>query len=326
WEVDFKTHQTIWSENLYNVYQVPKDTPLNLETFFNLILPEYVEEAKRIIELSTKSRDMFSFQAKAKRGDGKIIDILINGKTLFNEKIEPVKFLGSTQDLTPIMELQQETQELSQLVEQSSNEIYIVELETLNYIYVNHGATKSLQYSKEELLSMSIRDVNPYLKNDEIERLKKLLENNGNILNKTIHKRKDGSLYYVQSYLHLITYKNKKCYVIFDTDISQIIELESKYKRQAKILENIHDSVISTDNCGNIITWNNGSKKLFGYDTFEAIGKNIKMIYSNKNKFTLAECFQNINDGVNLNTELVLVHKESTPIICDVSLSASKDI
>jgi diguanylate cyclase (GGDEF)-like protein/PAS domain S-box-containing protein len=325
WEVDFKTHQTIWSENLYNVYQVPKDTPLNLETFFNLILPEYVEEAKRIIELSTKSRDMFSFQAKAKRGDGKIIDILINGKTLFDEKNEPVKFLGSTQDITPIMELQQETQELSQLVEQSSNEIYIVELETLNYIYVNHGATKSLQYSKEELLSMSIRDVNPYLKNDEIERLKKLLENNGNILNKTIHKRKDGSLYYVQSYLHLITYKNKKCYVIFDTDISQIIELESKYKRQAKILENIHDSVISTDNCGNIITWNNGSKKLFGYDTFEAIGKNIKMIYSNKNKFTLSECFQNINDGVNLNTELILVHKEKTPIICDVSLSASKD-
>ncbi|WP_428738302.1 sensor domain-containing protein [Sulfurimonas sp.] len=325
WEIDFKTHKTIWSDNLYNVYQVPRDTSLSFETFLNIILPEYVEEAQRIIELSAKSRDIFSFQARAKRGDGKIIDILINAKTIFNEDGKPLKFIGSTQDITPIVELEQEAKELSELVEQSSNEIYIVNFETLDYMYVNHGATKSLQYSKEELLSMSIKDVNPYLKNDEIERLRDLLDRNGNILNKTIHKRKDGSLYYVQSYLHIITYKNKKCYVIFDTDISQIIELESKYQRQAKILENIHDSVISTDNCGNILTWNNGSKKLFGYDTFEAIGKNIKIIYSNQNEITLTQCFQNINDGINLNAELLLVDKNQNEIICDVSLSASKD-
>lgn len=325
WEIDLKSHKTIWSKNLYNLYKISQDTPLSLETFLNLILPEYVEEAKRIVELSTKSRDIFSFQARAKRGDGEIIDILINAKTIFNEDGEALKLLGSTQDITAIVALEQESKELSELVEQSSNEIYIVDFETLKYMYVNKGAIKSLQYSKEELLSMDIRDINPYLKNDEIKRLKELLDRNGNILNKTIHKRKDGSLYYVQSYIHLLTYKNKKCYVIFDTDISQVIELESKYKHQANILENIHDSVITTDNCGNILSWNNGSKRLFGYDAFEAIGKNIKMIYSDENTFSLSRCFQNINNDSNLNTELILIHKDQSSIICDVSLSASKD-
>ncbi|MDH4944621.1 EAL domain-containing protein [Sulfurimonas sp. C5] len=325
WELDFNTNTTTWSDSLYNLYQIPKETELNFDTFLNLILPEYVEKAKRLVRFSTKSKEMFSFQAKAKRGDGQIIDILINGKTLFSDNGAPLKLVGSTQDITDILAVKQEAKELSSLVEQSSNEIYIVDFETLDYLYVNKGATEALQYSKEALLSMNVRDINPYLKEKEINRLKQLLENDENVLNKTIHKRRDHTLYYAQSYLHLIEYRNKKAYVIFDTDISQIVELESKYKKQAKILENIHDSVISTDNYGNITTWNKGSYKLFGYEPFEVIGKNIKLIYSKKNEITLSQCFDNIIHGINLNSEFHLRTKDAKEIICDVSLSASTD-
>ncbi|QOP40496.1 EAL domain-containing protein [Sulfurimonas marina] len=325
WAIDLKTHSTKWSESLYNIYQIPKNTPINFETFLNLILPEYVEEAKQIIAMSKNSKDIFSFQAKAKRGDGKIIDILIHGKTLFDEDDTPLKFIGSTQDITNIIKLQQEAKELSELVKHSSNEIYIVDFDTLEYLYVNEGATKALLYTKEELLEMSVQDVNPYLKHSEIENLKQLLENNGHILNKTIHQRKNGTLYYVQSYLHIIEYQNKKSYVIFDTDISQIVELESEYKKQAKILENIHDSVISVDNCGNIVTWNNGSQRLFGYEAAEVIGRNIKLIYSKNNKTALSEYFEDINDTNNINDEFKMIKKDGSEIICDISLSVSTD-
>lgn len=325
WELDPKDYTTKCSDNLYDIYQIPKNTPISLETFFSLLLPEYLEEAKLTLESLQKSREVFSFQGKAKRGDGKIIDILIHGKTLFDENGNVSKFIGSTQDITHILALQQERKELSELVEQSSNEIYIVNFETLDYLYVNKGATLALGYTKEELMSMNVRDVNPYLKESEIDRLKTLLSNNGKVLNKTIHKRKDNTLYYVQSYIHLIEYRNTKAYVIFDTDISQIVELESKYKKQAKILENIHDSVVSTDNCGNIITWNNGSTKLFGYEAQEVLGKNVKLIYSDTNKCSLAKCFQDINDGINLNSEFVMLKKDGSEIICDVSMSASTD-
>ncbi|MFT7860668.1 MAG: EAL domain-containing protein [Sulfurimonas sp.] len=325
WEIDLKDNTTIWSENLYDIYKVPKNTPINLTTFFTLILPEYTEEARKTIERSKKTRELFSLQAKAKRGDGKIIDILINGKTLFDENGKALKLLGSTQDITAFTALKQEAEELSELVKQSSNEIYIVDFDTLNYLYVNRGATNSLQYSEDELLSMNIRDVNPYLTEQEIQRLKTLLVDKGNILNKTVHKRKDGSLYDVQSYLHTITYKNQKAYVIFDTDISQIVELESKYKKQAKILENIHDSVISTDIIGTITTWNKGSENLFGYTANEAIGQNIHMIYSTNNELSLIECFENVNHKKNLNKEFRLLKSDGSEIICDVSLSSSKD-
>lgn len=325
WEIDYTSNTTKWSDNLYEIYKIKKNTPIDSDFFFTIVLPEYIEEAKKIIALSSTSHNVFSFQAKVKRGDGVVIDVLINGKTLFDDSNKPLKLIGSTQDITKFLALKQESKELYELVEHSSNEIYIVNFETLHYMYVNDGAIRALQYSRDEFSKMSILDVNPYLKTDEITRMKKLLDTNGHIINKTIHKRKDGSLYYVQSYIHIIEYKNKKSYVIFDTDISQIVELESKYKKQAKILENIHDSVISTDNKGFIITWNNGSKKLFGYEPYETVGKSVQLIYSSDNRCSLSECFNSILHGNNLNEEIIMVKKDGSQIVCDVSLSPSTD-
>ena len=325
WEVDLATNTTVWSDNLYEIYKVPKNTPITLNTFYSLVLPEYLETAQQTVKQALKSRGVFSAQIKVKRGDGKIIDVLIHGKALFDANDNPVKLIGSTQDITDLLTLQQEAQELSELVEESSNEIYIIDYETLDYLYVNKGALNALGYSHEQMLNMNVRDINPHLKEEEIVRLREILEHNNGVVNKTIHKRKDGSLYYVQSYLHKITYHGHKAYVIFDTDISEIIELESKYKRQAKVLENIHDAVITTDICGNITTWNKGSERLLDYTQDEVLGRSISLIFSKNNELSLSECFENINNGINLNTELYLVKKDGSEVICDVSLSASKD-
>lgn len=325
WEVDLATMTTIWSDNLYEIYGVSKDETINFELFLSLLLPKYREEAKKIVQRALKTHELFSFRAQAERRDGTVIEILINGKTLFDAEGNPVKLLGSTQDITSIVALQQETKELLDLVEHSSNEIYIVDAHTLDFLYVNQGAVNALGYSKEQLLAMNVRDINPYLKEEEIEQLATLLETNGTLLNKTIHRRQDGSLYYVQAYLHQGSFQGKDAYVLFDTDISEIIELESKYERQAKVLENIHDAVITTDICGDITSWNKGSEKLFEYTQEEIVGKNISLIFSNNNDMSLYECFENINKGTNLNAEISLLKKDGSEVICDVSLSASKD-
>ena len=326
WEVDLQTKQSQWSENLYKIYGVAKEEHVHFETFLSLLLPPYREKATQLVQHALKSKEIFSFQAQAQRqNDGKIIDVLIHGKTLYDSQDNPVKLIGSTQDITDILTLQQEAKELSELVENSTNEIYIVDMQTLNFLYVNQGAIKALGFSKEQLLNMNIRDINPYLQEEEIEKITATLKKQGSTLNKTIHQRRDGSVYYVQSYLHLSSYKNKDAYVIFDTDISDIVELESKYKRQARVLENIHDAVITTDIYGNITTWNNGSQKLFGYTLQEVLGKSIGLIFSPNNDMSLNECFDNINKGVNLNAEINLITKDGTELICDVSLSASRD-
>lgn len=61
--------------------------------------------------------------------------------------------------------------------------------------------------------------------------------------------------------------------------VSQYQEAEAKLKFQSRILDEIHDSVISTDIDGNIQTWNCGAEKLYGYRAEETIGQNVIILY-----------------------------------------------
>jgi PAS domain S-box-containing protein len=48
---------------------------------------------------------------------------------------------------------------------------------------------------------------------------------------------------------------------------------------QAQIIDQIHDSVVSTDLDGHVTSWNKGAEKLFGYLAKEALGKHISFVY-----------------------------------------------
>ncbi|MFZ6720303.1 putative bifunctional diguanylate cyclase/phosphodiesterase [Undibacterium sp. Ji49W] len=52
--------------------------------------------------------------------------------------------------------------------------------------------------------------------------------------------------------------------------------------QQTQILDQIHESVITMDLAGFIISWNRGAEKLFGYDAHEVIGKNILFLYDDE--------------------------------------------
>jgi len=309
----------------YEIYGIAKGTPVNLELFFSVLLPEYKKNAQTRFQNAIQSGEPISYQCQVIHSSGKCIDVLVSGQVLYDEDLKPSKLLGTTQDISEQVATKAHAKELSQVMQHSSNEIYIVSLETLKYLYVNQGACDALGYNESQLLNMHVKDVNPYLKDKEILKLLSFLEQQNYILKRTVHKRKDGSTYHVQSYLHTITYQNASAYVIFDTDISQTIELELQYKKQAKVLEYIHDSVVSTDKDGLITNWNKGSATLFGYTEADIIGKSIITIYDTDNKYTFEELFCLLNKQGSLEIEAYMRKKNALRIICDISLSVSRD-
>jgi len=234
WEVDLITKESIWSEQSYKIYGLDKNlTTPNLELFFSLLLPEDLLKAKTTLESAMASGEVVTFQAKITRADGTIRDILLNGQVIFDKEKKPIKLIGSTQDITEQVASQRDSKEFLELIEHSSNEIYIIDFNTFEYLYVNKGATLSLGYSSDELLEMNIFDINPNLTITQANQMKNAGLKVGKLLNRTIHLRKDGSTYHVQSLIHPIKYKNKQAFVIFDTDITKHIEDEEKLKRQA---------------------------------------------------------------------------------------------
>ena len=325
WEIDLNTKKSIWSDKSYEIYGIEKGSEVNLELFLNRLLPEYIPLAEQAIAEMMISGHPASFTCKAKHLNGDILTLLLNAQIIKDENGKPFKMIGTTLDITEQTSIKEEAQALSQLMEHSSNEIYILDLETLNYMYVNEGACRALGYSANELLTMNIKDINPYIDDLKIQYLRGLLKTQDFVLNRTIHRRKDNTQYHVQSHIHSIQYKNRSAYVIFDTDISQTMELEIQYKKQATILEYIHDSVISTDTQGKITSWNRGSTSLFSYTPQEMIGRSILDIYDDGNRYALQELFSIIGTKCSVDIEAYMLKKDQTKVICDISLSILKD-
>ena len=62
-------------------------------------------------------------------------------------------------------------------------------------------------------------------------------------------------------------------------DVSKRLKDEQQIIEQARIIDQVHDSVISTDLDGIILNWNKGAEKQSGYSRNEMIGKHISLLY-----------------------------------------------
>ena len=120
--------------------------------------------------------------------------------------------------------------------------------------YMNQTLRKKLGYGKNEVLEISIFDINPNTSPDEWSRHWAEVEEKGTINFKTIHKRKDGFLYDVEVYAQFFSNSRKK----FICAIVNEITKSSFYRRVLNKAEelvcvggwklNIQDnSIIATD-------------------------------------------------------------------------------
>jgi len=108
-------------------------------------------------------------------------------------------------------------------------------------------------------------------------------------------------------------------------DISEQVKLRNKNKEQAEILEQIHDSVISTDLNGIITHWNHGATTIHGYSKEEAIGKSINMLYPPEDLEKLHWIRQQALLHNAFHDQVRKVTKSGDIIYTDISLSVLRD-
>ncbi len=236
WEVDLVSGKSYWSERSYEIYgYTPNSFEPSLETFFEHLLPEYHEKAKKTLALAMETKEVTTFQGRSRRKDGTVIDILLNAQVVADRKGKLLKIIGTTQDITDYMRLKRESQELLDIIERSTQEIYILDMSDVKYgyLYVNEGVVKQTGYTKEELYQMSVFDLNPYLTLEHARKIRALVMEHGSAVNKTVHRCKNGQEYPVQSYLQKIRFKERDAIIIFDTNISELEKLEEELFYQA---------------------------------------------------------------------------------------------
>jgi PAS domain S-box-containing protein len=194
-----------------------------------------------IEEVKSKQRDRFEIEFKMKHKDGHWVDILSRAEAVFDENNEAVRIIGTHVDITERKKAEEKIKRFSRIFEDSLNEIYLFEADTLKFVQVNNAAVQNLGYSIHELQGMTPLDIKPEFDEDDFAELIKPLVNGTkeSIAFVTAHQRKDETYYDVEIHLQLLQYDHSKLFSAIVIDITERRKTEEELRQHRERLEEL---------------------------------------------------------------------------------------
>jgi diguanylate cyclase (GGDEF)-like protein/PAS domain S-box-containing protein len=131
-------------------------------------------------------------------------------------------YVVTARDLPDSKRLEQLSSRLGRILEHSSNEIFIFDAESLEFVQVSRGALANLGYGMDELRALTPLDIKPGMGRGQFLSLIRPLRDGERrmVQFETVHRRKDGSLYPVEIRLQLSTTENPPVFVAIVQDIT----------------------------------------------------------------------------------------------------------
>lgn len=148
--------------------------------------------------------------------DGEIRWIYGLGELEFDEKGNPIQMIGTVQDITE----RKRTEAQHQVVLQTALEGYIVVDAGGKFLDVNDAYVHMVEYSREELLSMNVGDVDVQFTPEAVGARLEEIRKEGAARLETRHRRKDGQILDVE--VTVKTFEGKPgCFFAFLRDITE---------------------------------------------------------------------------------------------------------
>lgn len=262
------------------------------------------------------------------RKDGSHLPVLIEDRLLYDPQGEIVGVRTTLQDITQLKKSQEELRFQAMLLDQIRDLITATDLDG-KIVYVNAAEARLLKRPKDQIIGQSIDlySVDTAEGTTQEEIVKKTLANDfwqGEVVNRDAH----GNKIYVDCRTWVMRDENGNptglCGIA--TDITQRIQAEQVRRQLAAIVESSEDAILSLSLDGVIQNWNSGARKVYGFDSTEAIGQPISLLIPPELKQESEFILNQIRRGEAIkNFETQRLTRDGTRINVSLSLSPIKD-
>ncbi|HKX83292.1 MAG TPA: PAS domain S-box protein, partial [Pyrinomonadaceae bacterium] len=158
--------------------------------------------------------------------------------------------------------------------------VWVYDLETLRFLKVNDAAVDQYGYSRDEFLSMTIKDIRlPEHVPGLMARLATIGARRGN-QGIWQHVKKDGTSIEVEIFAHDLQFEDRPARLVLANDVTERRRAEQELiiseERYRDLVENAHDIIYSHDLEGNYTSINKAGELITGYSREEALAMNIE--------------------------------------------------
>lgn len=239
------------------------------------------DRIKRIADRKYQSGEDWRMEFRWIAKDGRIVWVESQIVVLKDRDGQPVGLRGVNLDITErkhaeitISESEARFRSLFSAIPKS---IWVYDLETLRILRVNDAAIEQYGYTRDELLSMTIKDIRPAEQVPELlERIRNEATGSQGVWQ---HRTKDGKLIDVEVISHALQYEGRACKIVSMSDVTerklaeqQLIKSEERYR---DLVENAHDIIYSHDLQGNYTSINEAGERITGYSRQETLRMNV---------------------------------------------------
>ncbi len=193
------------------------------------------------------------------------------------------------------------------------------------FLDVNDAYCHLIGYSRDEMLQMSIQDVEATEKTQDTEQHIQRVMETGYDRFESQHRCKDGRVIHVEVSSNFQEALGGRFYV-FVRDITARKLSEEAIRYQANLLENVNDAITASDAHAVLTVWNHAAETMFGWKAGEVIGRKGQDVF--RTEFiglSREEVFRTVNETGQFRGEMLQARKDGTQFFVEANTYTVRD-
>jgi len=234
WRLNLATNKVVWTEELYKMYGFdPSLPPPPYTEHMKLFTPESWEKLSTSLARTVETGIPYELELETVKEDGNNGWMWVRGEAVKNSTGKVVELWGAAQDITG---RKQEAERYKKTIESSIDGFWITDMKG-EFLEVNEAYTNMIGYNRDELLKMSIMDVEALEHPEETKKRIETIIKDGSDRFESKHRHKKGHIIDVEVST-IFTQDSGGLFFVFLRDITERNRMEERLQ-QAQKMESI---------------------------------------------------------------------------------------